>query len=72
MAEAKAASEWAQTSAVLALIANAHRDPKKSRVFSPLDFNPLENRKGKRVTDRTNDLSILKSVFVDNRKETEP
>ena len=70
MTEAKAVGEWAQTSAVLALIANAHRDPKKSRVFTPLDFNPLEARKRKQVTAKTNDLSFLKTVFVDNRKET--
>ena len=41
MAEARAAGEWAHTSAVLAMLANCHRDPKKSRVFTPTDFNPL-------------------------------
>jgi hypothetical protein len=25
---------------VLALVANAHRDPKKGRAFTPADFNP--------------------------------
>lgn len=69
MAEARASSEWAQTSAVLAMLANAHRDPKKTRVFTPNDFNPLEARRRKRVLGRTKDLSILRTVFVDNRKE---
>ena len=65
MAEARACSEWAHTSAVLAMLANAHRDPKKTRVFAPSDFNPLEARKRKRVLGRRKDLSILKTVFVD-------
>ncbi len=65
MAEAKAQSEWAHTSAIMALIANVNRDPKKSRSFSPIDFNPLAAHKGNRVKGRTNDLSILKDVFVD-------
>ncbi len=66
MAEARAATQWAQTSAVLAMLANCHRDPKKSRAFTPTDFNPLERRKArKRVLGRTRDLSILRNVFVD-------
>lgn len=69
MAEARAANEWAHTSAVLAMLANAHRDPKKTRVFTPSDFNPLEARRRKRVLGRTKDLSILRTVFVENRKE---
>lgn len=76
MAEARATNEWAHTSAVLAMLANAHRDPKKTRVFTPNDFNPLEARKRKRLPGRSKDLSILKTVFVDqarpgasNRKE---
>jgi len=40
MAEARCRERWAHTSAVLALIANVHRDPKRSRVFKPADFNP--------------------------------
>ena len=69
MAEARAANEWTHTSAVLAMLANTHRDPKKTRVFTPTDFNPLEARRRKRVLGRTKDLSILRTVFVENRKE---
>ena len=40
MAEARARAAWARTSAVLALIANVNRDPKKRRPFTPADFDP--------------------------------
>ena len=33
-------ARWNRTSFVCALIANAHRDPKKHRPFEPSDFNP--------------------------------
>ncbi len=68
MAEAKVRDHWAHTSAILAMIANAHRDPKKTRPFTPADFNPLEQRSQNESVIRGNDLSILKSVFVDRSK----
>ena len=71
MAEARAAMEWTHTSAVLAMLANCHRDPKKSRAFTPSDFNPLEARRRKRVLGRTKDLSILRTVFVDRTQPGE-
>ena len=44
MAEARSRDNWAHTSAVLALIANVNRDPKKSRPFKPADFDPYSAR----------------------------
>ena len=40
MAEGRSAAAWAHTSALLALLANVHRDPKKTEAFQPSDFNP--------------------------------
>lgn len=40
MAEGRERSEWARASVLLALIANAHRDPKKCRPYGPEDFDP--------------------------------
>ena len=41
MAEARCRERWAHTSAVLALIANVHRDQrKKPTPYKPADFNP--------------------------------
>ena len=65
MAEAKTYDDWTRTSAVLALLANAHRDPKKAGPYTPSDFHPLEARRRKQVQRETNDLSILRTVFVE-------
>ena len=65
MAESRTRQAWSQTSAVLALVANVHRDPKKTRPFKPADFNPLV-KKSETVVPA--DVSVLKQVFVDRRK----
>ena len=77
MAEAKQRDEWARTSSLMALIANANRDPKKHRAFRPTDFDPFAvTQKPKQKVD----VSILKEVFIDNpprreqpkRREAQP
>jgi len=44
MAEGRAKDEWARMSTLLALFANCHRDPKKTRAFKPADFDPFARR----------------------------
>lgn len=70
MSEGRGREHWAHTSALLALLANVHRDPKKHRPFSPADFNPyaLDEQK---PAPKTRDLSILKAVFVDQGRRTD-
>ena len=68
MAEGRGREHWAHTSAMLALIANAHRNPKKQRPFTPADFNPYGALERRKPTARTKDLSILKTVFVDSER----
>lgn len=63
MAEADSRQRWAHTSAVLVLLANAHRDPKKCRPFLPADFNPHLRRK-EPVAAKVG-IAVLKQVFVD-------
>ena len=71
MAEARAKDNWAHTSAVLALTANTHRDPKKSRPFRPDDFNPYAaRRRGKGIAIQTDNIDVLKTVFVDNEQRS--
>lgn len=70
MAEGRGREHWAHTSALLALLANVHRDPKKHRAFSPADFNPYEALERRKPTAKAKDLSILKEVFVDRRNRT--
>ena len=60
MAEARERSEWARTSTLMALIANAHRDAKKIRPFKPTDFDPFTQQEKKNV----NDMALLKAMFT--------
>ena len=62
MAEGKCRERWNHTSAMLALIANANRDPKKSRVFKPEDFHPYMGRKAAKRAKVS--IDVLKDVFV--------
>ncbi|MCC6910064.1 MAG: hypothetical protein IT430_19185 [Phycisphaerales bacterium] len=63
MAEAKRREQWARTSAVMALIANTHRDRRKGRPLRPSDFDPFA-RPAPLVKA---DVRVLKQVFIDNR-----
>lgn len=65
MAEARQRAAWNQTSALLAMIVNVNRDPKRSRAAKPSDFNPFAERTPppKRPPPKA-DISILKSIFV--------
>lgn len=65
MSEHRSKEAWSHTSALLALLANAHRDPKRSTSFSPADFNPHQTSRSSKIVGTTSDLSILKTVFVD-------
>jgi len=66
MGEADSRQRWAHTSAVLALLANAHRDPKKGCPFQPADFNPHLRTKEPVVAKVG--IAALKQVFVDRPK----
>lgn len=70
MAEGRGRLEWGQTAALLALLANAHRDPRKGRPLTPADFDPYarRGRKGRERADFKGDIGILKAVFVDGKK----
>ncbi|MBI5866101.1 MAG: hypothetical protein HZB38_16655 [Planctomycetes bacterium] len=63
MAEGRVRDEWRRTSVLLALTANCHRDPKKTKAFRPADFDPFrEPEKPIRV-----DITVLKDVFIDRQ-----
>ncbi len=65
MAEARSRERWNHTAALLALIANCHRDPKRRRAYGPDDFLPTGGRRT--PAPPITDLSILKAVFIDRR-----
>lgn len=70
MMESREKSEWARLSGLMALVANAHRDPKKHSSMRPEQFNPYANC----VTEITRGrrpkapLTVLRDVFC--RKES--
>jgi len=65
LADARHRGEWNRTSAVLALLANCHRDPKKHRAFKPGDFHPQPAKQREPAPLPPADITLLKPVFVD-------
>jgi hypothetical protein len=65
MGEARSQQAWSHTSALLALIANVHRDSKRARSFKPSDFNP--HAKTSQTDVPKVSIHVLKQVFVDRR-----
>jgi len=47
----------------MALIANTHRDPKKSRALRPSDFDPFVRARSTPIPKT--DIGVLKTVFID-------
>ena len=71
MAEARCRDEWGRSSALMALLANVNRDPKKGRAFRPSDFDPYterDARPGAIVVDKEN-IGLLKQAFTGTAKE---
>jgi len=66
MAEGRSREAWNHTAAVMAILANVHRDPKKHGPYGAEDFHPYRTR-GREPAPKTKDLSILKAVFVDGK-----
>jgi len=63
MAEARVKDEWTRTSSLMALIANVHRDPKRTRAFKPADFDPFA-RPARPIKVG---VEVLKDVFIDRK-----
>uniref|UniRef100_A0A7C4LJ03 Uncharacterized protein n=1 Tax=Schlesneria paludicola TaxID=360056 RepID=A0A7C4LJ03_9PLAN len=70
MADAASRDRWQHTASLMALLANAHRDPKKTRPLKPIDFHPHRKPSPKPPAPPKADISVLKTVFVD--RETFP
>jgi len=65
MAEGRNENLWMLASAVMALLANCHRDPKK-RAFTPDDFNPMVHRTQRADVIRVTPENVgdLREAFV--------
>ena len=64
MAEARGRDNWVHTSAILALIANVNRDPKKTRPYKPSDFDPYSAKDKRDEVIEVTDMSVLKDAFT--------
>lgn len=64
MAEARGRDNWAHTSAILALIANVNRDPKKTRAYKPADFDPYTAKDRRDEAIEVTDMGVLKDAFT--------
>ena len=62
LAEARASEAWNHTSAVLAMIANASRDPKKSRPLKPGDFHPYAGKRKRGIPVTAANIQVLKRL----------
>lgn len=65
MARGRMRRQWDQTAAVLALIANCHRDPKKrGSPYRPEEFNPFAEDAGRGGMKLTaSNLNALRGFF---------
>ncbi len=65
MAEGRQNEQWNHTAALLAMLANVNRDPKKGRAFQPNDFHPHRHRPKASDKPLKGNIRMLKTVFVD-------
>ena len=64
MAEGRERDEWSRMSVLCALIANAHRDPKKGRAFRPSDFDPFQRERGEVIEVNRDNIGLLREAFT--------
>jgi hypothetical protein len=70
MAEGRGRQSWAHTSAILTLIANVNRDPKKTRPFKPSDFDPYSAKDKRDAAIEVNDMAVLRDAFNPKSERT--
>jgi hypothetical protein len=69
MGEARSQILWSHTSSILAMLANIHRDAKRSKVYHPSDFNPHSVKRS--LPQVKVGIEALKNVFIDRMQETQ-
>lgn len=73
MAEARLDHDWNQTASLMALIANANRNPRKSKAFSPADFHPLkQHTNAPRIEGHSDEaFALMKQVLSPEPKHAD-
>ena len=64
MAEGHSRDKWSRLSALLALTANCHRDPKKGRALRPSDFDPFGKERGQVIEVSRENIGLLKDALT--------
>lgn len=64
MAEGRSRENWQHTSAILALLYNCNRDPKKTKPAKPSDFNPFEGKSGGPILVTKDNIGQLRKRFT--------
>ena len=67
MAQARQHADWNRTAALMALIANVNRDPKRGRAMKPADFHPMLEIRREKARPLRGNIRMLKAVFVDQQ-----
>jgi len=67
MAQSRQEDNWNHTAALLTMLANVNRDPKKGRAFKPADFHPALPTRRKRTgspqpAPLKGDITMLKAL----------
>jgi hypothetical protein len=70
MAEARLDDEWNHTSAILALLANIHRDPKKHGPYRPEHFHPFKRKASVGVRITRENIGLLKKAFIGRERQS--
>jgi len=76
MAQARQEDHWNHTAALMALLANVNRDPKRGRAFKPADFHPALPQRQARIggggppAPLKGEIGMLK-IFVTPHTNTE-
>ena len=63
MAQARQHADWNRTAALMALIANVNRDPKRGRAAKPADFHPMLQVRQEKARPLKGEIGMLK-IFV--------
>ena len=63
MSDARQRHEWSIASTLMAVLANIHRDPKRSRTLKPSDFDPFAQR----TPPPKVPITVLKDVFINGQ-----
>ena len=63
MLDGRQRHDWSIAASVMSVMANLHRDPKRSRRLNPSDFDPFMTRQRPVKVD----VSVLKDVFIDGK-----